>query len=118
MARRRFFVDHFEGNTAVMEGDAAHHLGNVLRAQPGQLYELSDGSTAWLARIDSVARNRVEFTLLEQLPAQLDREREAPRLGEGANQVRRCGGGKHEDVTSLAVFLQEAGHVRGHIVDE
>ena len=66
--RRRFFVKHFEGNTAVMEGDAAHHLGHVLRAQTGQLYELSDGSTAWLARIDSVARNRVEFALLEQLP--------------------------------------------------
>jgi 16S rRNA (uracil1498-N3)-methyltransferase len=52
-----------------MEGDAAHHLGHVLRAQGGQLYELSDGSMAWLARIESVARNRVEFALLEQLPA-------------------------------------------------
>jgi 16S rRNA (uracil1498-N3)-methyltransferase len=52
-----------------MEGDAAHHLGHVLRAQAGQVYELSDGSTAWLARIDSVGRNRVEFALLEQLPA-------------------------------------------------
>jgi len=52
-----------------MEGDAAHHLGHVLRAQAGQLYELSDGSAAWLARIESVARNRVEFALLEQLPA-------------------------------------------------
>lgn len=54
-----------------MEGDAAHHLGHVLRAQTGQLYELSDGSSAWLARIESVARNRVEFALLEQLPAPL-----------------------------------------------
>ena len=52
-----------------MEGDAAHHLGHVLRAQAGQLYELSDGSAAWLARIESVARNRIEFALLEQLPA-------------------------------------------------
>lgn len=52
-----------------MEGDAAHHLGNVLRAQSGQVYELSDGSAAWLARIESVGRNRVEFALLEQLPA-------------------------------------------------
>jgi 16S rRNA (uracil1498-N3)-methyltransferase len=67
--RRRFFVEHFEGNTAVMEGDAAHHLGHVLRAQIGQLYELSDGATAWLTRIESVARQRVEFSLLEQLPA-------------------------------------------------
>jgi 16S rRNA (uracil1498-N3)-methyltransferase len=67
--RRRFFVEQFTGTAAVMEGDAAHHLGHVLRAQGGQLYELSDGSTAWLARIESVARNRVEFALLEQLPA-------------------------------------------------
>jgi 16S rRNA (uracil1498-N3)-methyltransferase len=66
--RRRFFVEQFTGTSAVMEGDAAHHLGHVLRAQSGQLYELSDGTTAWLARIDSVARNRVAFALLEQLP--------------------------------------------------
>lgn len=67
--RRRFFVEQFNGTTAVIEGDTGHHLGHVLRAQSGQLYELSDGSTAWLARIESVARNRVEFSLLEQLPA-------------------------------------------------
>jgi 16S rRNA (uracil1498-N3)-methyltransferase len=71
--RRRFFVDQFTGTTAIMEGDAAHHLGHVLRAQTGQLYELSDGRAAWLARIESVARNRVEFALLEQLPAPLPR---------------------------------------------
>jgi 16S rRNA (uracil1498-N3)-methyltransferase len=67
--RRRFFVEQFTGTTAIIEGDGAHHLGHVLRAQTGQLYELSDGLVAWLARIESVARNRVEFALLEQLPA-------------------------------------------------
>ncbi|MGH9743185.1 MAG: RsmE family RNA methyltransferase [Candidatus Acidiferrum sp.] len=67
--RRRFFVEQFTGTTAVMEGDAAHHLVNVLRAQTGQVYELSDGSAAWLGRIESVSRNRVEFVLLEQLAA-------------------------------------------------
>jgi len=67
--RRRFFVQQFNGNAAVIEGDTAHHLGHVLRAQPGQLYELSDGTSAWLARIETVARNRVEFGLLEQLQA-------------------------------------------------
>src|SRR5437667_425248 len=51
-----------------MEGDAAHHLGRVLRAQTGQLYELSDGEKVWLSRIDSVGRDRVQFSLLEQLP--------------------------------------------------
>jgi 16S rRNA (uracil1498-N3)-methyltransferase len=67
--RRRFFVDHFEQNSATLQGDTAYHLGQVLRAHEGQLYELSDGSAAWLARIESVSRNRVEFTLLEPLPA-------------------------------------------------
>jgi 16S rRNA (uracil1498-N3)-methyltransferase len=67
--RRRFFVSHFDNDHASMEGDAAHHLGRVLRAQPGQLYELSDGSSVWLGRIDTVTKDRVDFSLLEQLPA-------------------------------------------------
>ena len=52
-----------------MEGDTAHHLGRVLRAQQGQLYELSDGQRVWLARIEKVARDRVDFALLEEIPA-------------------------------------------------
>jgi len=52
-----------------MEGDAAHHVGRVLRAQVGQLYELSDGQKVWLGQISRVARDRVEFALVEELPA-------------------------------------------------
>ena len=52
-----------------MEGEAAHHLGRVLRAQVGQLYELSDGTAVWVGRIEKVARELVEFQLIEQLPA-------------------------------------------------
>ena len=52
-----------------MEGEAAHHLGRVLRAQAGQLYELSDGEKVWLARIETAGRDRVEFALLEEVPA-------------------------------------------------
>ncbi len=66
--RRRFFVDKFADRTAIMEGEAAHHLGRVLRAQGGQQYELSDGQSVWLAEISSVSRERVNFRLLEQLP--------------------------------------------------
>ena len=62
-------MEQFAGKTAVMEGDAAHHVGRVLRAQTGQLYELSDGEKVWLGRIDSVTRDRVQFALLEELPA-------------------------------------------------
>jgi 16S rRNA (uracil1498-N3)-methyltransferase len=67
--RRRFFVDHFENRRATLPGETAHHLGHVLRAQPGQLYELSDGTSVWLARIDAIARDRIDFALLEQLPS-------------------------------------------------
>jgi 16S rRNA (uracil1498-N3)-methyltransferase len=67
--RRRFFVEQFEGDRAVMEGEAAPHLGRVLRAQTGQLYELSDGTNVRLGRIERVSRDRVEFALLEELPS-------------------------------------------------
>jgi 16S rRNA (uracil1498-N3)-methyltransferase len=65
--RRRFFVERFENQRASMEGEAAHHLGRVLRAQPGQLYELSDGTSVWLGRIDVVERDRIDFALLEEI---------------------------------------------------
>src|SRR5580693_5843710 len=67
--RRRFFIEQFSGQRAVMEGEAAHHLGRVLRAQQGQLYELSDGTKVWLGRIEIVTRDSVEFSLVEEIPA-------------------------------------------------
>ena len=51
-----------------MEGEAAHHLGRVLRAQPGQIYELSDGQHVCLARIEKVSREQIEFAIVEELP--------------------------------------------------
>ncbi len=50
-----------------MTGDAAHHLGRVLRAEAGQLYELSDGKVAWLARIERAGRDEVTFELVEPI---------------------------------------------------
>jgi 16S rRNA (uracil1498-N3)-methyltransferase len=72
--RRRFFVDRFDANSATLNGEAAEHLGRVLRAEPGQLCELSDGNSVWLGRIERVALskrggNRIEFALVEHLPA-------------------------------------------------
>lgn len=66
--RRRFFVEQFTEGRAVMRGDAAHHLGHVLRGEAGQLYELSDGTRVCLGRIEKVTGDRVEFTLVEELP--------------------------------------------------
>ena len=69
--RRRFFVERFESATAVLHGEAAHHLARVLRAEPGQLYELSDGESVWLARTQNIGRDAVGFALMERLPVQL-----------------------------------------------
>lgn len=72
--RRRFFVDSFDLNSATMRGNAAEHLGRVLRAEAGQLYELSDGHVVWLARVENVALskrgdNRIDFALVEPIEA-------------------------------------------------
>jgi 16S rRNA (uracil1498-N3)-methyltransferase len=66
--RRRFFVEKFQNGAAVLQGEAAHHLARVLRAESGQLYELSDGEAVWLARTQDIGRDSVEFALVERLP--------------------------------------------------
>ena len=66
--RRRFFVDAFDAGRAVLAGDAAHHLGKVLRAEPGQLYELSDGTSVWLGKIEFAGKDQIEFSLVEPIP--------------------------------------------------
>jgi 16S rRNA (uracil1498-N3)-methyltransferase len=70
--RRRFFVEGFETNSAVLRGETAEHLGRVLRAEPGQLYELSDGQRVWLAKIERVVISKrgessIEFSLVEPI---------------------------------------------------
>ena len=52
----------------MLAGDAAHHLGRVLRAEPGQLYELSDGTSVWLGKIEFAAKDQIQFSLVEALP--------------------------------------------------
>ena len=69
--RRRFFVDAFEADRAVLTGEVAHHLGRVLRAEPGQIYELSDGNSVWLAKIEGASKERVEFSLVEPVPVRV-----------------------------------------------
>jgi 16S rRNA (uracil1498-N3)-methyltransferase len=72
--RRRFFLEKFDDGSATLHGDTAEHLGRVLRAEPGQLYELSDGRSVWLGRIERLALSkrgdsRVEFALVEPIAA-------------------------------------------------
>jgi 16S rRNA (uracil1498-N3)-methyltransferase len=71
--RRRFFVEQFENQRASMQGEAAHHLGRVLRAEPGQVYELSDGTSVWLGRVEVVTRDRVDFALVEEVASPVER---------------------------------------------
>jgi 16S rRNA (uracil1498-N3)-methyltransferase len=68
--RRRFFVDSFENDRAVLNGDAAYHLGKVLRAEPGQLYELSDGTSVWLGKIEFAGKDHIDFFLIEPVAVQ------------------------------------------------
>jgi 16S rRNA (uracil1498-N3)-methyltransferase len=65
--RRRFFVERFGDGIAALEGETAHHVGHVLRGEKGQVYELSDGRDVWLAKIEKVSRDRIEFALVEKI---------------------------------------------------
>ena len=69
--RRRFFVEEFGAGSATLRGEAARHLGRVLRAETGQLYELSDGLCVWLARTENVGRDEIQFSLVERLPLEV-----------------------------------------------
>jgi 16S rRNA (uracil1498-N3)-methyltransferase len=78
--RRRFFVENFDRESATIHGETAEHLGRVLRAEAGQLYELSDGQRVWLGRIQSIelpkrGASRIEFALVEPIEAREPRVR-------------------------------------------
>jgi 16S rRNA (uracil1498-N3)-methyltransferase len=71
LSRRRFFVDAIEGGIAVLRGDDARHLTRVLRVEPGQVYEISDNASAWLAEIVEARGERAVFRVLEPLESPL-----------------------------------------------
>ncbi|MFB3776978.1 MAG: 16S rRNA (uracil(1498)-N(3))-methyltransferase [Bryobacteraceae bacterium] len=70
MARRRFFVDRVRDGRAVVEGGSAEHLRKVLRAEPGQRFEVSDNRCVYLAEIEGFQKGVVRFRILEQIPAE------------------------------------------------
>jgi 16S rRNA (uracil1498-N3)-methyltransferase len=67
MSRRRFFVDRIERDRAALTGPDAHHLARVLRAEPGQRYEITDGASLCLAEIESADPRQVQFRVIELL---------------------------------------------------
>lgn len=69
MARRRFFVPEIRRGVAELTGGDAEHLVRVLRAETGQMYEISDNRDAYLAQIETAHKSLVSFRILEKLPA-------------------------------------------------
>lgn len=67
MARRRFFVPEIRRSAAELTGPDAEHLVRVLRAQPGQIYELSDNHHVYLAEVETARKSLVSFRIVEKL---------------------------------------------------
>jgi 16S rRNA (uracil1498-N3)-methyltransferase len=68
MARRRFFVPEVRGEVAELWGDEAEHLVRVLRAEVGQIYEISDNHRLFLAQVEVARKAVISFRILEQIP--------------------------------------------------
>ncbi|HSU30501.1 MAG TPA: RsmE family RNA methyltransferase [Bryobacteraceae bacterium] len=67
MARRRFFVPEIHRGTAELTGADADHLVRVLRAEVGQVYEISDNENLYLAEIEVARKSVVTFRIQEKL---------------------------------------------------
>jgi 16S rRNA (uracil1498-N3)-methyltransferase len=67
MTRRRFIADTWTPTTASLTGDQAAHLSRVLRASPGQIYDIVANGFLHRAEITSVSEQKVDFTLHEEL---------------------------------------------------
>ena len=70
MTRRRFIADAWTATTASLTGDQALHLARVLRAEPGQIYDIVANGFLHRAEITSVTDRQVDFTLHEELSSE------------------------------------------------
>ena len=74
MTRRRWIADTWTPHSghpthAALTGEQAAHLARVLRAQPGQVFDLVANGFLHRAEITSVSDHEVAFTLHEELEA-------------------------------------------------
>lgn len=69
MTRRRWIADEWTDISAVLLNGQADHLARVLRAQPGQQFDIVTGQNVRRGVILSIAKNRVEFSLHEAIEA-------------------------------------------------
>jgi 16S rRNA (uracil1498-N3)-methyltransferase len=74
MTRRRWIADTWTLSgarpaTAALTGEQASHLARVLRAQPGQIFDVVAGGFLHRAEVTSVSPERVDFLMHEELEA-------------------------------------------------
>jgi 16S rRNA (uracil1498-N3)-methyltransferase len=69
MTRRRWIADTWTETTAALKGEQAAHLARVLRAQPGQVFDVVANGFLHRAEIVSANEREVVFTLHEELEA-------------------------------------------------
>jgi 16S rRNA (uracil1498-N3)-methyltransferase len=70
MTRRRWIADIATPSTAALTGDQALHLARVLRAEPGQVFDIVANGFLHRAEITAVREDRVDFTLHEELQSE------------------------------------------------
>jgi len=69
MTRRRWIADTWTDTTASLTGEQAQHLARVLRAQPGQIFDVVANGFLHRAEIVRADEREVLFTLHEELEA-------------------------------------------------
>ena len=67
MTRRRWIADRVEGDHAYLLGQNAHHLFRVLRAEPGQQFDIAANGVLRLGTIMHATTHEVEFHLGEEV---------------------------------------------------
>ncbi len=67
MTRRRWIADTWTDATAKLTGDQALHLARVLRAEPGQIFDVLAGGFLRRSEVTSVSEQEVVFSLGEEL---------------------------------------------------
>jgi 16S rRNA (uracil1498-N3)-methyltransferase len=70
MTRRRWIADKFSDTNASLTGDQALHLARVLRAQPGQIFDVVANGFLRRATVVNVTEQEVTFALGEELEAE------------------------------------------------
>ena len=72
MTRRRWIADEYSAQHAALTGANAAHLGRTLRARVGQEFDVVCGERVYHATVSSVAEERVEFALGDEVAASVE----------------------------------------------